>query len=253
MTQAEAAAFRRCGFSLPVVVTIRCTWTPAFCRELTGRPPEALEPAIPIATWRGIIGMGVDWMGRTLATGLSSARTMGRLEQTQTHPELVKSRLHSAGTLFRKTFCSAGKRRRPTSLVGWTRGCWRAPGRWWGSTGRTTAESRAPRLASRPRSSFWLLSSQLWSVWTPCGPPAETHGETDAKKEKKEKKQKEYRVTEHWPCIFRNVFLYFFSSRTLTVTYIHLWTDFFTLMIQNSPNVKSKTNIKQNCATKFNN
>lgn len=75
---------------LPVLVTIRCTCTPAFCRELTGRPPAALEPAIPMATWRGIIGMGVDWMGLTLATGLSSPRIKGRLGQTQSHPELLR-------------------------------------------------------------------------------------------------------------------------------------------------------------------
>lgn len=65
---------------IPVVVTILCTETPAFCRVLTGRPPAKLEPAMPMPTWRGIMGMGVDWIGLTLATGLSSARVMGRLE-----------------------------------------------------------------------------------------------------------------------------------------------------------------------------
>lgn len=79
---------------LPVLVTIRCTCTPAFCRELTGRPPAALEPAIPMATWRGIIGMGVDWMGLTLATGLSSPRTKGRLEHTKS-PRACESHRHS--------------------------------------------------------------------------------------------------------------------------------------------------------------
>lgn len=84
---------------LPVLVTIRCTCTPAFCRELTGRPPAALEPAIPMATWRGIIGMGVDWMGLTLATGLSSPRTRGRLQQTQGRPGARESRRHNGDDL----------------------------------------------------------------------------------------------------------------------------------------------------------
>lgn len=49
-------------------------------------------------------------------------------------------------------------------------------------------ESRAQRLVSHPHSSFWQLSSQLWSVSTPSGPPAETHdgkvaNETNGKRE----------------------------------------------------------------------
>lgn len=60
--------------------------------------------------------------------------------------------------------------------------------------GRTTGESRAQRLASRPRSSFWLLSSQLLSVWTPCGPLAETHGETESDGKKPEEGTMCYRA-----------------------------------------------------------
>lgn len=41
-------------------------------------------------------------------------------------------------------------------------------------------ESKAQRLASRPRSPFWLLSSQLWSVWILCDPLVETRGETES-------------------------------------------------------------------------
>lgn len=66
--------------TLPVVVTILCTYTPAFCRKLTGRLPAELEPAMPMPTWRGIMGTGVDWIGLTLATGLSSGLAVGRLK-----------------------------------------------------------------------------------------------------------------------------------------------------------------------------
>lgn len=71
---------------LPVVVTILCTNTPAFCRQLTGKPPR-LDPdelslgAEPADACRGIMGTGVDWTGRTLATGFSSERAGGRLSR----------------------------------------------------------------------------------------------------------------------------------------------------------------------------
>lgn len=50
---------------LPVVVTIFCTNTPAFCRQLTGKPPrldeeEPRSGAEPAATWRGIMGADAD-------------------------------------------------------------------------------------------------------------------------------------------------------------------------------------------------
>lgn len=35
---------------------------------------------MPTPTCRGIMGIGVDWMGLTLATGLSSGREMCRLK-----------------------------------------------------------------------------------------------------------------------------------------------------------------------------
>lgn len=68
------------------MVTILCTNTPAFCRQLTGKPPrldpDELSPgAGPVAACRGIMGTGVDWTGRTLATGFSSIRGGGRLSR----------------------------------------------------------------------------------------------------------------------------------------------------------------------------
>lgn len=36
-------------------------------------------------------------------------------------------------------------------------------------------ENREQRLVSHPHNSSWRLSSLLWSVLTPCGPPAKTH------------------------------------------------------------------------------
>lgn len=66
---------------LPVVVTIFCTDTPAFCRQLTGKPPdESSMGAEPAEACRGIMGSGVDWLGRMLAAGFSSGRGGGRLE-----------------------------------------------------------------------------------------------------------------------------------------------------------------------------
>lgn len=68
---------------MSVVVTIFCTNTPAFCRQLTGKPPRLhLEESLPGAeladAWRGIIETGVDWTGLTLATGFSSVLVGGR-------------------------------------------------------------------------------------------------------------------------------------------------------------------------------
>lgn len=69
---------------LPVDVMILCTKTPAFCRQLTGKPPRlgpdgpSLWPE-PVDAFWGIMGTGVDWTGRTLATGFSSVRAGGRL------------------------------------------------------------------------------------------------------------------------------------------------------------------------------
>lgn len=66
---------------LPVVVTIFWTKTPAFCRQLTGKPSRLdLEGSRfgPADACRGIVGFGVDWTGRTLATGFCSV-TVGRL------------------------------------------------------------------------------------------------------------------------------------------------------------------------------
>lgn len=73
-----------CTVYPPVVVTILCTNTPAFCRQLTGKPPrldpdDSLPGAEPADTCRGIMGTGVDWTGRTLATGFSSVQGDGRL------------------------------------------------------------------------------------------------------------------------------------------------------------------------------
>lgn len=65
---------------VPKLVTIFCTNTPAFCRQLTGNPPRLdPEPEESEDAWRGIMGTGVDWTGWTLATGFSSARGGGRL------------------------------------------------------------------------------------------------------------------------------------------------------------------------------
>lgn len=71
-----------------MVVTIFCTNTPAFCRQLTGNPPrldpEALLLGVePADAWRGIMGTGVDWTGRMLATGFSSVRGGGRLSRLE--------------------------------------------------------------------------------------------------------------------------------------------------------------------------
>lgn len=85
----------------PVVVTILCTWTPAFCRKLTGRLPEELEPAMPMPTCRGIMGIGVDWMGLTLATGLSSGREMCRLKIKNSWA--AQTRKHSFETLLMRS------------------------------------------------------------------------------------------------------------------------------------------------------
>lgn len=71
---------------LPVVVTIFCTNTPAFCRQLTLKPPrldleESRSWAEPADTWRGIMGTDPDWTGLTLATGFSSVCVGGRLHR----------------------------------------------------------------------------------------------------------------------------------------------------------------------------
>lgn len=57
---------------------IFCTNTPAFCKQLTGKPPrldadESLEVgAGPTDAWPGTAGTGAAWIGRTLADILSS-------------------------------------------------------------------------------------------------------------------------------------------------------------------------------------
>lgn len=71
---------------LPVVVTIFCTNTPAFCRQLTLKPPrldleESRSWAEPADTWRGVVGTDPDWTGLTLATGFSSVCVGGRLHR----------------------------------------------------------------------------------------------------------------------------------------------------------------------------
>lgn len=70
-----------------------------------------------MATWRGIMGMGVDWMGLTLATGLSSARITGRLEQTQTPSELVIAVLTLELHLKKPVCCVEKVADAPASLV----------------------------------------------------------------------------------------------------------------------------------------
>lgn len=44
-------------------------------------PDESLPGAEPADAWRGIMGTGVDWTGRTLATSFSSVRGGGRLSR----------------------------------------------------------------------------------------------------------------------------------------------------------------------------
>lgn len=72
--------------SQPVVVTTFCTRTPARCRQLMGKFMDGfvLEAELtvpPSGTCRGIIGMGVDCTGRTLATGFSSPFSVGCLQE----------------------------------------------------------------------------------------------------------------------------------------------------------------------------
>lgn len=67
-------------------MTIFWTNTPAFCRQLTGNPPrldsdEPLPEEEPEDAWRGTMGTGVDWTGRTPDAGLSSVRGGGRLSR----------------------------------------------------------------------------------------------------------------------------------------------------------------------------
>lgn len=80
-----------------MVVTIFWTNTPAFCRLLRLKFSAALDPEeaeevgpVPWDACRGVMGTGVDWTGRTLATGFSSGLVGGRLIKTCTVLENFK-------------------------------------------------------------------------------------------------------------------------------------------------------------------
>lgn len=57
---------------------------------------------MPMPTCRGIMGIGVDWMGLTLATGLSSGREMCRLKIKKI-AELLKHRSTRLKTLLMRS------------------------------------------------------------------------------------------------------------------------------------------------------
>lgn len=148
------------------MVTIFWTNTPAFCRQLTGKPSRLdLEGSRfgpePEDVCRGIMGIGVDWTGRTLATGFSSVTAEGRLYRLDS----VTPQLNSLRSFL------VMKR---TSSSGWRRGCWWGSGHWRGNSGRMTGGCTAPRRVSPPRTPSLRLSSQRCSASALCGPSAET-------------------------------------------------------------------------------
>lgn len=56
-----------------------------------------------------------------------------------------------------------------------------------GNRGHKTGESKVQRLVSHPRSFSLQLSSLLWSVLTPCDPPAVTRDGKVASETRREK------------------------------------------------------------------
>lgn len=80
-------------------------------------PDESLLGAEPAEAWRGIMGTGVDWTGRTLATCFSSVRGGGRLSRKVIslldHVLILKTRVLLLDTLANQFLVKAFKSRKP--------------------------------------------------------------------------------------------------------------------------------------------
>lgn len=63
-------------------------------------PDESLPEAEPADAWRGVMGTGVDWTGRTLATSFSSIRGGGRLSRKGPRIKVISKPSFSARYTF---------------------------------------------------------------------------------------------------------------------------------------------------------